>query len=544
MLMGHPEQRRMPGEIDFECSSSFVHPKLEAKHQVVKWTADEGLCARLLPEGHLEIHQGSEISGSPALYKFARPAGDFEFAGRSRLAIFQADVPPLGRRGALIAPVVSLARGGPSGPPAGAPSWAQELGRFPGLFEDFEGPSISWKPVLTSTEGDRLKYPSWLTGSWKVDCKKRDVRFPQGWGVLSPQVPGVAMGSILRLPNVGAEPSLQWNFIADADGAKADWSEILPATLEGFWPDAVAKRMERGEEGWALTYASPTAMFRKVEWIRQTDLLQGQDGVADYKESRVVSAASVDATDATHAAHAASQCAGDVPLDAAHATDATDATGTADANDVNQHVNKHGIASCILTELSHEDWKTRCEEACDSTPNCNSFVFCTFGGCFLKTRQFSGQEPMHYSGFCSTFWAASTGVSAGGATLPPLQHVEVQQCKKGTVPEPSGKCHSSAGQLAGVIPKDRLWENMNLANLGGVMFYLHNEVVDKDGEMTDESGHKTTKFQVDRILRFKVTMRNSDALWTLSKKEGLEGTGDRKGLETGRDFISRIEKNK
>ena len=27
-------------------------------------------------------------------------------------------------------------------------------------------------------------------------------------------------------------------------------------------------------------------------------------------------------------------------------------------------------------------------------------------------------------------------------------------------------------------------------------------------------GHKTTKFQVDRILRFKVTMRNSDALWT------------------------------
>lgn len=224
----------------------------------------------------------------------------------------QADVPPLGRRGALISPVLSLARG-PSSPPAGAPAWTQELGRFPGLFEDFEGPSISWKPVATSTEGDRLKYPSWLTGSWKVDCKKRDVRFPQGWGVLSPQVPGVAMGSILRLPNVGAEPSLTWNFVADADGAKADWAKNLPATLEGFWPDATTQRMERSDDGhgtWALTYASPTALFRKdepltertvmsqwlgadlwqqenqcysVEWIRQTDLLQGQDGVADYK---------------------------------------------------------------------------------------------------------------------------------------------------------------------------------------------------------------------------------------------------------------------
>eukprot|EP00913_Durusdinium_trenchii_P032049 g30016.t1 len=54
---------------------------------------------------------------------------------------------------------------------------------------------------------------------------------------------------------------------------------------------------------------------------------------------------------------------------------------------------------------------------------------------------------------------------------------------------------------------------MNLANLGGVMFYLHNEVVDKEGEMRDASGARTTKFQVDRILRFKVTVKNSAALW-------------------------------
>ena len=33
--------------------------------------------------------------------------------------------------------------------------------------------------------------------------------------------------------------------------------------LQGFWPDAVAKSTERRPEGWALTYASPSAIFKK-----------------------------------------------------------------------------------------------------------------------------------------------------------------------------------------------------------------------------------------------------------------------------------------
>ena len=37
--------------------------------QVVKWTASEHLCARLLPEGTLELHQGSEGSEEPLLFK-------------------------------------------------------------------------------------------------------------------------------------------------------------------------------------------------------------------------------------------------------------------------------------------------------------------------------------------------------------------------------------------------------------------------------------------------------------------------------------------
>ena len=86
--------RRIPSseKVEFQCTSSFVHPKLEAKHQVVKWTADEGLCGRLLPEGSLEIHRGNEITEEPSIFKFERAAGDFEFAGRSRLAIFVPDL--------------------------------------------------------------------------------------------------------------------------------------------------------------------------------------------------------------------------------------------------------------------------------------------------------------------------------------------------------------------------------------------------------------------------------------------------------------------
>ncbi|CAK9086401.1 unnamed protein product [Durusdinium trenchii] len=41
------------------------------------------------------------------------------------------------RRGALISPVVSLARPGPAALPEGAPAWAAELNRFPGDTDSF-----------------------------------------------------------------------------------------------------------------------------------------------------------------------------------------------------------------------------------------------------------------------------------------------------------------------------------------------------------------------------------------------------------------------
>ncbi|CAE7190266.1 unnamed protein product [Symbiodinium sp. CCMP2456] len=167
-----------------------------------------------------------------------------------------------------------------------------------------------------------------------------------------------------------------------------------------------------------------------------------------------------------------------------------------------------------------------CEGECTNDPQCHSFVFCMNGGCYLKTAQFhTGQEPVHYSGFCSTYWtpAVDTSQPSVRPTLPPVQHVEVKQCAKGQVPEPSGSCvASTAPELMTFYQysaqkkqnvDDRVWENVNFANIGGVMFYLHNEVVDKAGEMRNAEGDRTPKFNIDRILRFKVTMKNPDALW-------------------------------
>jgi len=178
---------------------------------------------------------------------------------------------------------------------------------------------IRWLPLPAAGAhdpfGDSLAYPAWLSGTWQVQYRKRDIRFPQGWGVLNPALPGVAMASVLRLPNIGAEPTAKWRFEPTQGGgaARADWASTLPSVLEAFWSDArvTAAPSRRPELGWVVTYASPVAGKPKgsltqrnvtltwlggeawqddadgsclsVEWVRQRDELQAPEGVGDYK---------------------------------------------------------------------------------------------------------------------------------------------------------------------------------------------------------------------------------------------------------------------
>lgn len=199
------------------------------------------------------------------------------------------------------------------------PAWVtSELRPWPGGFfpRPEDTPTIRWRPLLGNQSdlfGDSLDYPSWLRGSWNVQYKRGEVKFPQGWGMLNPTVPGYGMGSILHLPNVGAEPAnVSWRFADGTSGAKPDWAVTLPGILQAFWPEArvetVPRRMR--EVGWAVDFAAPTlrnpnnltartvtltwlaasawqaeseGSCVSVEWLRERDELYGPQGVWDYK---------------------------------------------------------------------------------------------------------------------------------------------------------------------------------------------------------------------------------------------------------------------
>jgi len=215
----------------------------------------------------------------------------------------------------------------PSPVKASPPEWKSEFNSFPeGLFDSRVPPRIAWLPYRGDVDpfGDAIRFPSWLEGKWRVKFTKRDIKFPQGWLVLNENVPGVAMASILRLPNVGAEPVATWRFALSEDGktTRADWSTNLPSTLDAFWDRAksIAVQRKDGSEsvgirgqtaGLALTYEAPlreTSQKNRttrivtstwlggqswedladrsclaVEWVRQRDPLLEPNSISDYK---------------------------------------------------------------------------------------------------------------------------------------------------------------------------------------------------------------------------------------------------------------------
>merc|ERR1719436_835616 len=57
--------------------------------------------------------------------------------------------------------------------------------------------------------------------------------------------------------------------------------------------------------------------------------------------------------------------------------------------------------------------------------------------------------------------------------------------------------------------KDYPLENLNAADLAGVLWYLHNDVVSETPR----------KYQIDRIKRYKVTMKNTQEFWNAHHRQ-------------------------
>jgi len=84
----------------FVCQAAFHHPKAERDKKLLQWSSDEALSARLLPEGHVHVYAGSDVTGTPLVeLKLAHAVQSFEFAAvrvkgnlRARLAVFVPDI--------------------------------------------------------------------------------------------------------------------------------------------------------------------------------------------------------------------------------------------------------------------------------------------------------------------------------------------------------------------------------------------------------------------------------------------------------------------
>lgn len=83
----------------YVCQASFCYQKLERDKKVLQWTPDECICARALPDGHIHILDGTDLTGAPlAELTLAHGVQSFEFAPlrprgsvKARLGVFVPD---------------------------------------------------------------------------------------------------------------------------------------------------------------------------------------------------------------------------------------------------------------------------------------------------------------------------------------------------------------------------------------------------------------------------------------------------------------------
>mmetsp|Transcript_132333 Transcript_132333/g.295948 ORF Transcript_132333/g.295948 Transcript_132333/m.295948 type:complete len:497 (+) Transcript_132333:108-1598(+) len=175
-------------------------------------------------------------------------------------------------------------------------------------------------------------------------------------------------------------------------------------------------------------------------------------------------------------------------------------------------IGQAGHVSLPWAPRSVEASVSACQQRCLRVSGCAHFSFWPDGGCLLTG---SGASPKSHSGViagpphCKV--AAPAPASVAGAPPPPLGPAGVRgACRPGFVSGDDGCVRPSEPPLMTFyayrsvddtnIP---LNEGLNMASIGGAMFYLHNEVI----------GHCPRKFGVTRILRYLITMKATPELY-------------------------------
>lgn len=131
------------------------------------------------------------------------------------------------------------------------------------------------------------------------------------------------------------------------------------------------------------------------------------------------------------------------------------------------------------------------------------------------------------------------GGNPGSPPCPPPMLTD----KYGGCNQPKGPAHMQFYMYRAQGDGEYPVENLNLASLAGVMWYLHHEVV----------GSRPRKFHVTRILRYKVTMQNTQEYYDRFKKQfgnfvafdtgrapGYNDDWDRYGFNVGCQLVSGV----
>eukprot|EP00929_Paragymnodinium_shiwhaense_P007520 TRINITY_DN11143_c0_g1_i1.p1 TRINITY_DN11143_c0_g1~~TRINITY_DN11143_c0_g1_i1.p1 ORF type:complete len:501 (+),score=92.70 TRINITY_DN11143_c0_g1_i1:84-1586(+) len=150
-----------------------------------------------------------------------------------------------------------------------------------------------------------------------------------------------------------------------------------------------------------------------------------------------------------------------------------------------------------------------CTKACHSHPSCGSFAFCqkgeapeALGTCFLKTKELKVNDSTVPNDFCTSYFKTRKF----DAWRPKVQSL----LKPSTAPMQTFYMYRAVNDQT--YPPS----NLNLASLGGVMWYLHNEIV----------CHCPRRNEVTRILRYKVHTKTTQPLYDKGMNFGLRHAFD------------------